>query len=134
MVTVFDSSDLTKAFIKSESSFERVKIPFTPDNIVYCKSKYLFVSDCSNLKEQVSDFKMNSGYNPKVIIFEGIGIVAAEESLKSAQIVMDVFKDMMKVSYLSESFGGPRPMTAKQIDFIDNWEVENYRRKMSKAN
>ncbi|MCW3785295.1 class II aldolase/adducin family protein [Plebeiibacterium sediminum] len=134
MATVFDSSDLTKTFIANEQSFEKVNVPFTPDNIVYCKSKYLFVIEHSNLSDQVAAFKINNGYNPKVIVFKGVGIVAVEESLKSAQIVMDVFKDMMKVSYLSESFGGPRPMTARQIDFIDNWEVENYRRQMSKAN
>jgi hypothetical protein len=42
-----------------------------------------------------------------------------------------VFEDAMKVAYLSHSFGGPHPMTQEQIDFIDNWEVENYRRSVS---
>ncbi len=134
MFKVFDASDLTLAFVADEISFEKVSIPFTPDNIVYCKSKYLFVDDNQDLNQLVTSFKTKHGYNPKVVVFKGKGIVAIEESLKSAQIVLDVFMDMMKVSYLSESFGGPRPMTTKQIDFIDNWEVENYRRKMSKAN
>jgi NAD(P)-dependent dehydrogenase (short-subunit alcohol dehydrogenase family) len=34
----------------------------------------------------------------------------------------------MKVSFLSESFGGPRFLSPKDISFIDAWEVENYRR------
>ena len=37
----------------------------------------------------------------------------------------------MKVAYLSQSFGGAHPMTQPQIDFIDNWEVENYRRSVA---
>jgi NAD(P)-dependent dehydrogenase (short-subunit alcohol dehydrogenase family) len=37
----------------------------------------------------------------------------------------------MKVAWLSRSFGGPHPMTREQIDFIDNWEVENYRRSVA---
>jgi NAD(P)-dependent dehydrogenase (short-subunit alcohol dehydrogenase family) len=37
----------------------------------------------------------------------------------------------MKISWLSESFGGQHFMTAKQINFIDTWEVENYRRKVA---
>ncbi len=45
MFTVFDSSELKKVFIASESSSEKVNIPFTADNIVYCKSKYLFVTE-----------------------------------------------------------------------------------------
>ena len=38
---------------------------------------------------------------------------------------------MMKIADLAQSFGGEHPMTQAQIDFIDNWEVENYRRKVS---
>ncbi len=37
----------------------------------------------------------------------------------------------MKIAYLSQSFGGAHPMTQLQIDFIDNWEVENYRRSVA---
>ena len=38
---------------------------------------------------------------------------------------------MMKIATIAQAFGGEHPMTPKQIDFIDNWEVENYRRKVS---
>lgn len=130
--SVVDSSDLTSFFIKDKVSFSKVSIPFTPDNIVYCKSKYIYSQTKDDINEQIESFKKDNGYSPKVIAFEGKGLVCIEESEKSAKIVLDVFKDMMKVSYLSESFGGSRPMTQKQIDFIDNWEVENYRRQMSK--
>ncbi len=126
-------SELSKKYVASKEAFEAVNKPFTPDNIVYCKSKYLYVEDTDSIKQQAEQFKQQNGYNPKLIAIQGKGIVAFEESEKSAQIVLDVFKDMMKVSFLTDSFGGPRPMTQEQIDFIDNWEVENYRRKMSKA-
>jgi hypothetical protein len=46
--------------------------------------------------------------------------------------VLEVFTDMMKISYLSEQFGGPHFMSSEQINFIDNWEVENYRRSVAK--
>ena len=86
----------------------------------------------NDASKQIEAFKTANGYNPKVIAVRGKGLVCVEESVKSATIVMDVFKDMMKVCYLSASFGGPRPMTTEQIEFIDNWEVENYRRQVSK--
>jgi NAD(P)-dependent dehydrogenase (short-subunit alcohol dehydrogenase family) len=47
--------------------------------------------------------------------------------------VLDVFEDLLKISWLSESFGGQHPMTPEQIKFIDTWEVENYRRKTAAA-
>jgi rhamnose utilization protein RhaD (predicted bifunctional aldolase and dehydrogenase) len=99
---------------------------------VYCKSKYLFLSQQEQAEAEIKAFEQSFGYMPKVIAVEEKGLVCVEESVKSATIVLDVFKDMMKVSALSESFGGPRPMTSEQIDFIDNWEVENYRRQVSK--
>ena len=130
---VVDNSDLVSFFVKDELSFSKVSIPFTPDNIVYCKSKYLYLKeDGSDINERIESFKSLAGYYPKVVAIEGKGLVCIEENMNSAQIVLDVYKDMMKVSFLSESFGGPRPMTQEQIDFIDNWEVENYRRKISK--
>ena len=131
--TVVDSSPLSMAFVKNAESFKDVNVPFTPDNIVYCKSKYLLVKDLNGIKQKIADFKSGAGYEPKVIAVEGRGLITLEENQKSSQIVMDVFKDMMKVSYYTRFFGGPRPMSSSQIEFIDNWEVENYRRKVSKA-
>jgi ribulose-5-phosphate 4-epimerase/fuculose-1-phosphate aldolase len=45
----------------------------------------------------------------------------------------EVYADMMKIAWLTRSFGGPHPMTDEQIDFIDNWEVENYRRSVART-
>jgi NAD(P)-dependent dehydrogenase (short-subunit alcohol dehydrogenase family) len=56
-----------------------------------------------------------------------------EDTKRSADTCLDVFEDLMRVSWLSESFGGPRPLSAKDIQFIDTWEVENYRRAVAKS-
>jgi rhamnose utilization protein RhaD (predicted bifunctional aldolase and dehydrogenase) len=126
------TDELSQMFVASRESFEPINKPFTPDNIVYCKSRYLFVEEDRDLPGAFKAFSEQFGYAPKIVGVKGKGILAVEESERSAQIVLDVFMDMMKVSYLTQSFGGPRPMNQQQIDFIDNWEVENYRRKVSK--
>lgn len=129
---VFKANDFTLEFLKDQEHFYPVSKPFTPDNIVYCKSNYLFFSDGDSIADKLDDFIKGHGYLPKVIAVQEQGIIAMDENSKSAQIVMDIFKDMMKVSFLTRNFGGPRPMSPQQINFIDNWEVENYRRKVSK--
>lgn len=53
------------------------------------------------------------------------------DNAAQCDIILDVFEDAMKIAYYSESFGGTHPMTQAQIDFIDNWEVENYRRSVA---
>ena len=76
--------------------------------------------------------EQTNGYLPKVIVEEKGGLIIVEESEKSIRTVLEVFTDMMKISYLSEQFGGPHFMSDEQISFIDNWEVENYRRSVAK--
>ena len=58
--------------------------------------------------------------------------MAIEVNEQSLQTVLEVYTDLMKISYLSENFGGPHFMSPGQIQFIDNWEVEHYRRKVAK--
>lgn len=130
---LFSNSDLIQHFVNDSASFAKVSKPFTPDDIVYCKSNYAFSSsDLMGMVDVIKEFKTRCGYPPKVIAVEGLGLLAVEDSLKSAQTVQEVFQNLMKVSFYSENFGGPHFMTQGQIDFIDNWEVENYRRQISK--
>jgi NAD(P)-dependent dehydrogenase (short-subunit alcohol dehydrogenase family) len=46
---------------------------------------------------------------------------------------MDVFEDLMKVSFHTRAFGGPRFLSPSEIEFIDTWEVESYRRSVSRG-
>ena len=130
---LFTNNELVQKFVASREAFEKVNYPFTPDDIVYCKSKYLFVSqNQEELANGIKEFTKQNGYAPKVVAIQGLGLLTIEENEKSAQTVQDVFLNMMKVSFYAESFGGQQFMTQDQIDFIDNWEVENYRRQVAK--
>ncbi len=134
------SNDLIKWFVKDAQSFDKVAVSYTPDNIVYCKAYYPFIEVPGNEDEVLdythkvlNDFKRKHGYAPKVIGLKGQGIIVVEENEKSVNTVYEVILDMFKIGFYAESFGGPKPMTEAQITFIDNWEVENYRRKIAKT-
>lgn len=122
-----------------KSGFDKIAKPFTPDIIVYCKSSYIFIeaeSDEEILKqaeEEIEAFVSGKGYTPKVLLIKGIGLIAVGDSSRNAQIITDVFTDAMKVAFFAQSFGGEHPMERAWIDFIDNWEVENYRRKVASS-
>ena len=122
-------------FSGSKEQYSKIALPFSPDIIVYCKSNYLFLGEqmeAEQVKDACEQFEQTHGYYPKVIIEEKGGLIALEENERSIQNVLDVFLDAMKISFLSENFGGPHFMTPEQIQFIDNWEVEHYRRKVAK--
>ncbi|MDY6383967.1 MAG: SDR family NAD(P)-dependent oxidoreductase, partial [Bacteroidales bacterium] len=81
-------------------------------------------------EEKIEAFAAKRGFTPKVVAVKGLGLLSVGDDNKSAQIVEDVFADAMKIASYAESFGGHHAMEPAWIDFIDNWEVENYRRKV----
>ena len=130
---------LVSSFIGGKDDVAAVMKPFTPDGIVYCKSEYIFMDpkDPEDLVKQaerkIEAYVSRRGHTPKVLLIKGIGLVAVGSNAREAQTVTEVFLDSMKVAWYAASFGGQHPMTARQIAFIDNWEVENYRRKVASA-
>jgi len=128
---------LVKHFYDTEEAQDKIAKPFTPDAIVYCKSNYIFLNDeepeavLAEAAKQIPAFNAKFGYQPKVILIKGIGLVAVGDNAAQCDIILDVFEDAMKIAYYAESFGGSHPMTQAQINFIDNWEVENYRRSVA---
>ena len=130
-------NELIKYFYDSIDNQREISKPFTPDAIVYCKSNYLFFNGetpemvITEAQKAIPEFTQKFGYLPKVLLIKGVGMVAVGDNAKQCDIILDVFEDAMKIAFLSRSFGGAHPMTQAQIDFIDNWEVENYRRSVS---
>jgi rhamnose utilization protein RhaD (predicted bifunctional aldolase and dehydrogenase)/NAD(P)-dependent dehydrogenase (short-subunit alcohol dehydrogenase family) len=134
------NNSLVAKYYDSEKSFAMIGKPFTPDIIVYCKANYLYLDTTGTpeeilqtAQEQIESFKSKNGYSPKIILIKNIGLVAVEDNAASAETALDIFEDLMKISYYTNAFGGPRYMTDQQIQFIENWELENYRRKVAKG-
>ena len=127
-------------FYGSLKDFQKASLPFTPDIIVYCKGKYMYIENSSSpeaviedLQKQLPVFVKTNGYTPRIIMIRDYGLLAVEDTAEAAEIALDVFEDLLKISYFSENFGGPHFLNEEDIAFIDNWEVENYRRLISKG-
>ncbi|MDD4773174.1 MAG: SDR family oxidoreductase [Eubacteriales bacterium] len=108
----------------------------TPDHIVYAKAKQLAIpADCSDdaIKDLFDAFVSKNGYKPKIVFVESLGMFSCGADVKEAAVAEAVFLDALKIAAYAESFGGLSPMPEFLIDFIVNWEVENYRSKVSLA-
>ncbi len=138
VATAFNSS-WTANFISDKNSFTKgIEKPFNPDQMVYCMSEYLFIEKAGSIetiideaKIKIADFKNRKGAVPKVIFIQNEGVIVAEDSPVSIGYLKDIVNDFCQISKLSENFGGPHPLTPEQAAFIENWEVENYRKKVS---
>jgi len=101
--------------------------PVTPDHIVYSKA-FPLTGELS--EAAVRGYTDKHGYPPKVIATDR-GIVAVGTSEKDAALTLEMARDGGLVIQLAEAFGGIRFMTDRAYLFIENWEVESYRRKVS---
>jgi NAD(P)-dependent dehydrogenase (short-subunit alcohol dehydrogenase family) len=107
---------------------------------VYCKARAIYIENTANPEDAIKEafdkieaYKRAYKYPPKILVLKDLGFISIEDNYQSAEIALDVFEDLMKISFLTESFGGPKFMNEREIAFIDNWEVENYRRSISKG-
>ena len=124
--------EITK-LVKDEASFDPVSSAYTPDHIVYAGSDPLFTAarDQAGLLKDWKNHIDKTGKPPKITAIRGLGVFSLGSSEKTAALALELFKDAVKVAAFTESFGGPRFMSRDQIDFINNWEMEQFRSKVS---
>lgn len=129
---------LIDTFSKSQAQFQKISHALTPDIIVYCKHRFIYIDHSSSpsrilesFRSQLERFTAEYGYLPRVIVIRDMGIIASGENYKAAGNILDVYEDLIKISWYASFCGGIKLLTPDQINFIDKWEVENYRRKVS---
>jgi len=131
-------NSLIARYYASQSEFNKVSLPLTPDMIVYCKTRYLYIEHSTSaeriidsFKSQLPRFRNEYGYLPKVIVIKNMGVFAADDSFSAAEAVLDVYEDLLRICNYASLSGGTKFLSPEQIAFIDQWEVENYRRKVA---
>jgi NAD(P)-dependent dehydrogenase (short-subunit alcohol dehydrogenase family)/rhamnose utilization protein RhaD (predicted bifunctional aldolase and dehydrogenase) len=136
----FRNNKLLAAYHRNQQEFQKISHPLTPDVIVYCKYRYLYIEQSStperileSFRGQCERFEKEYEFRPKVIVIKDMGVFAYEESVASAETVLDVFEDLVRICHYASFSGGTKLLTPEQVSFIDKWEVENYRRKVAKA-
>ena len=121
------------ALVRDRESFYPVSSGFSPDHIIYAGSDPLFTSarDPAGLSKDWKNHIEKTGRPPKIVAVRSLGVFGLGSSEKAAAFAIELFQDAVKVAVYSESFGGPQFMSQDQMDFINNWEVEQFRSKVS---
>lgn len=130
---------LIAKYYSAQIEFHKISLPLIPDIIVYCKSRYLYIEHSStaekildSLRNQLPRFQNEYGFLPKILIIKDMGIFAIDDNYAASESALDVFEDLIKISHYALQCGGIKFLTPDQVEFIDKWEVENYRRKVAK--
>ena len=116
--------------------------PLTPDQIVYCKSFPLWVEPAADataatlveqLRQAIETHTKKTGSAPHVILVKGLGMFSAGDDFAAADTVRLVYTDVIKVMAGARKLGGVRYMDDGMRKFIEDWEVESYRKGVAAA-
>jgi rhamnose utilization protein RhaD (predicted bifunctional aldolase and dehydrogenase) len=111
--------------VAASGAFSVAAGPISPDHIVYSKS-YALTGRCTAARVQA--YRDRFGYDPQVVAWDGLvcGVAGTD---KQAHLALELAQDGALVSHLAAAFGGIEYMSEAARLFIENWEVESYRRK-----
>jgi len=125
-------------FLSSETEYQKIALPFIPDGILYCNSSFVYAEyngDPAALLDELSvkieTYIQTQPKTPKIILIKGIGCILASDNAQGVSTLEDVMNDTCLISMYSGKFGGQSHLTPDQVQFIDTWEVEQYRLALS---
>lgn len=116
--------------------------PMSPDQIVYCTSYPLWFEAAADeepkavvdrLRAAIEEHKAARRVPPKVVLVQGVGYFAVGDGFAGADTTREVYLDAVKVMAGATRLGGVDYLTDRERVFIEDWEVESYRKKVSAA-
>lgn len=123
-------TELIKCFYDNVENQAKIAKPYTPDALYYCKSNYIFINAeepeaiLAEAAKTIPVFAAKYGYQPRVFLIKGIGLVAAGDNATQCEAILDVFEDAMKIAFLAESFGGVHPIIKSKTNFSTQHDRE----------
>ncbi len=114
--------------------------PLTPDQIVYCRSFPLWIDTVAGespaelagrLSTAVRDYEERHKLLPNVVLVQGLGLFASGGAWPDANFVRLVYRDAIRVMIGASKLGGIAYLDEDFRTFIEQWEVESYRRQIA---
>lgn len=139
VVTLDDSPSTMRLAGGSDGEALTALGPLCPDQIVYCKSFPLWFEDTASgdpverLTHAVGEYRRQYQTLPNVVLVKGLGLFAAGDTWAAADAVRQVYKDAIDVMAGAAGLGGVQCLGGRLRRFIEDWEVESYRREVASS-
>lgn len=141
-VVTFDDSEVVMSLAGSARGKEiACGGPLNPDQIVYCYSFAMWFEPVAGettdatverLRAAVEAHRKASKYLPRIVLVKGVGLFAAGEDYSAADTARSLYIDTIQVMAGATRLGGISYLSKEKREFIENWEVEAYRRQIAK--
>lgn len=119
----------TASVVRVSGPFAVARGPLTPDHVVYSRA---FPLCAEPTREAVDAYREAHGVWPAIVVRDD-AVYAVAETEKSASLALEFALDGALVEQLTAAFGGVQYLDDRARRFIENWEVEAYRKKVSTA-
>lgn len=117
------------------AGFDKLSSAYTPDHIVYSGARPLYLTSVpekpETIAEEIATFTERFDRSPKVIAIRNLGAFGIGMNETAAERAVTLFLDAFRIGTFAQDHGGHRFLTSGMIRFILNWEVEQYRSKVS---
>jgi len=132
------NNELVKGFLGDDTKLDTVRKPFILDHIKYCGAAYVWDdlkkhADAEaflvSIKGTLAEFEKKNGRLPELMIIKNLGLISVASNVRSAEALLDVFEDQMKISFYARNFGGEQALPDKEIGKISL--REEHERKIS---
>ena len=116
--------------------------PLSPDQIVYCRSFPLWFQPADGepaeqlvqrLRQAIAEHTQATRFPPSIVLVKGVGLFAIGDDVNAANSIRLVYIDATKIMAGARRLGGVRYLAADFRAFIEDWEVESYRKTVSLA-
>jgi NAD(P)-dependent dehydrogenase (short-subunit alcohol dehydrogenase family)/rhamnose utilization protein RhaD (predicted bifunctional aldolase and dehydrogenase) len=131
-VSYYPAGKTVSAFLAHKQAKKLLATPaLNPDELVYANGSALWVDSGKTdaLARKLRSLAQAGQKTPAAFVVEGLGLfVAAEKPV--AGLIADITEASLKVRMLAARFGGVLALTAREQNFINNWESEAFRKKL----
>lgn len=116
--------------------------PLNPDQIVYCKSFPLWLDIdpaitgdqlTETLRAAVAAHTETTGFPPKIVLVKDLGLFSVGDDSKATETTRLMYTDAINIMLTARTLGNIHFLSQRDREFIDGWEVEQFRRKVAAA-
>ena len=125
---VFKSNINLTNYVKNRKRLKtNKKVSFFPDKVVYCDDEIFVIEKKEDMVKLINHYLKNKVF-PRIIIINDTIYISAK-NLSKAREVEDVFRAHLEI-LLRNPEKSLVELTTKEVNFLKNWDAEEYRKKI----
>jgi NAD(P)-dependent dehydrogenase (short-subunit alcohol dehydrogenase family)/rhamnose utilization protein RhaD (predicted bifunctional aldolase and dehydrogenase) len=129
----FFINDTVKGFLQHKDAPSMLSAgPLSPDELVYANGPALWIDNCKSDKitKKLNYISSKGQKLPAAFLVKKTGLFVSAEP-KTAKVINDVAKFSFYVRYNANRIGKIAALNKRQRSFINDWEAESFRKKVS---